>query len=419
MSAASIFYLYLSTLAAYAACEAVLAWLNLRCIARHAAAVPAFLQERLDPETYKRCVAYSAARMRLHLAGHAVQSAFLLGVVLSGFLGVLDAAVTRIVGAGYAGGLLYLLALTLIFDLVALPFELYSTFVIEERFGFNKMTLKLWLSDKVKGLLIGALLLSPLVLAVLWLMRAAGSVWWLYALALIALFQLAVIYIYPAWIAPLFNRFTPLADLQLRERVLALGQRLGFSISEVFVMDGSRRSTHANAYFTGFGRHKRVVLFDTLCTLLDADQLLSVLAHEIGHQQSRHVTKSVLCSLALAACGLWLLSLVLSHGPLYAAFGIAQPSNHAALALMIFAGGPLLYFVTPLFAMLSRRFEYQADRFASAAVGSAVPLEDALVELSKQSLSNYTPHPLYAFVHYSHPPLRERLSALRRQAARP
>ena len=413
MTSLTLLHCYLAIFGVYVFLELLLISLNVRSAARHADAPPEFIKGAIDAETYRRSVAYTRARGRLHAASHLYRSAMLLAFIVLSWFGLLERMLAVVLPGGYVHAAAYVLSVILIFDIAAWPLELVSTFVIEKRFGFNKMTLGLWIADKLKGIALSIVLLTPLLLAVLWLMHRGGGAWWVYAFVVVVLFELLLLYLYPVWIAPRFNAFTPLQDAALRERILQLTQRLGFPAADVFVMDGSKRSAHANAYFTGFGRHRRVVLFDTLCALLAPDELLAVLAHEIGHAKLRHLIKSIVASSVLLGAGLWLVSLLLDYAPLYAAFGFTGPSSHAALTLMLFAGGPLLYFISPLLQIVSRRFEYQADRFAREAMGDPESLAAALVALSRQSLSNFTPHPWYCVFHYSHPPLRDRLRSLR------
>ncbi len=414
MTARQIAYGYLLLLFVYAAAELLLVALNLRWVRRHASQLPRFIQGRVEPETYAKAVSYTLAKGRHQLVNHLFYSAVLLGIVLSGFLGFMERAAGALTTGQNLKGLILILGTGLILDVLFVPFEVWSVFGIEERFGFNKMSFRLWLIDKVKGWLVSLLLLVPLLLVLFHLMDSAGRHWWVYAFIFITAFELLVLYIFPVWIAPLFNKFAPLEDRQLRDDILSLSRRLGFRLADVFVMDASRRSAHANAYFTGFGKHKRVVLFDTLCQILKKEEILAVLAHEIGHQKRRHLQKGLSVSLVLLAAGLWTLSVVLDYPPLYAAFGLSAPGSAAALALVIFLGTPAAYFISAPFTMLSRRFEYEADRFAVDALSSAAELENALIALSKKGLTNYTPHPWYSFFHYSHPVLGERLAAMRR-----
>jgi len=223
-------------------------------------------------------------------------------------------------------------------------------------------------------------------------------------------------YVYPVWIAPLFNKFTPLAEGALRDTIFAVAEKVGFKTSGIFVMDGSKRSSHGNAYFTGFGKNKRIVLFDTLIENLGDAGTVAVLAHEMGHQKKNHIKKLLCLSLLIMLVGFWILSLLINYLPFFEAFGFKQTSYHGALIIFSFAAAPVTYFLSPLISVLSRRFEYQADRFAVAATGNGTDLTEALLALSKKNLSNLTPHPWFSFFHYSHPTLHERLRAIQKQS---
>jgi STE24 endopeptidase len=298
------------------------------------------------------------------------------------------------------------------FSLFSLPFSLYRQFVIEERFGFNRMTWKLLLLDISKGALLSIIIMTPLLYGLFWFMDRAGNFWWIYAFAGFSLFQLVVMILYPTLIAPLFNKFSPLEEGSLKEKILALARKLDFRTSGIFVMDGSKRSSHSNAYFTGIGHAKRIVLFDTLVRQMDEEQLTAVLAHEIGHEKANHVKKRFAVSLLASLAGFYILSLLLDYTPLFQAFGFDNPSYHAAVVILSFCAGPVTFFLQPLLAVLSRRHEYEADRFSVEATSSASGLKGALVRLSQKNLSNLTPHPWYSFYHYSHPTLAERISAM-------
>ncbi|MDQ7053425.1 MAG: M48 family metallopeptidase [candidate division KSB1 bacterium] len=274
------------------------------------------------------------------------------------------------------------------------------------------MTWKLFIIDGLKSLVLSLVLLAPLFWGLFWFMDKTGNYWWLYAFGFLAGFQLLMVYLYPTVVAPWFNKFTPLPDGSLKEKILHLVQKVHFHTSGIFVMDGSKRSKHSNAYFTGLGRVKRIVLFDTLVDNLEEDQVVSVLAHEIGHEKKHHIKKGLALSLASMLAGLWILSLLLHYPSFFQAFGFSGPSYHAAIILFGFCSGPFTFFLTPLGSILSRKYEYEADRFAVEAMGTARGLIGALLKLSKDNLSNLTPHPLYSFYYYSHPTLAERIAAM-------
>jgi STE24 endopeptidase len=388
--------------------------LNIGHVRKNGGAVPAPFVGTVDDATYARSVDYTLVRERFGLLAGIVSAAALLAIVLTGFLGVIDDAARRLPIHPYLQGIVFIAAVSLLFWLISLPFSLYSTFSIESRFGFNRMTPKLYIIDTLKSLGISAVIGTAVLLGLFWFMDKTGAYWWIWAFGALTVFQLVMTMLAPLVIAPLFNKFTPLPDGALKERITALAHKLRFRTKGIFVVDSSKRSRHSNAYFTGLGAAKRIVLFDTLVATSSEEEIVSVLAHEIGHEKRNHVKKGLAVSLALSLVGFWLLSLLLHWLPLYQAFGFHQPGSHALLVLLAFCSGPFTFFLQPLFSMSSRRHEYQADRFAVEGVGSAAGMRSALLRLSRENLSNLTPHPLYSFFHYSHPTLSERLAALDR-----
>jgi STE24 endopeptidase len=416
MTAQQVLHLYVVFFVLELAFEQLLSVLNLHNVQRHRHELPPTFRGMVDPEQHRRAAGYTLDRGRFAIVSSVLSSAVVLTVVVTGFLGTVD----RWVGALGAGpvvhGLVYLLLLTAAFRLVSIPLSLYRQFVIEERWGFNRMTPGLFFADLAKGLAVSAVIGAPLLSGLLWLIRSAGTWWWVYAFAATALVQLGMTVLYPLLIAPLFNRFTPLTDEALAERLSRRADSLGFATSGIFVMDGSRRSTHSNAYFTGIGRSKRVVLFDTLVQRLTPEQLEAVLAHEIGHYKKRHVIRRVVLSMTLLLAVFFVINLLAGFGPLYRAFGFHAASAHGIFVILGIAAGPFTFFLTPLFTSWSRRHEYAADRFAVRAMGSPDPLIGALLALSTENLTNLVPHPWYSFYHYSHPTLGERIRGMKEAA---
>ena len=308
-----------------------------------------------------------------------------------------------------------LAAFVVIGGLITLPLGWYASFRIEERFGFNKMTLSLWLADLFKGALVGALIGLPIAALVLWLMGAAGPAWWLWAWGVWMVFNLLALVLYPTVIAPLFNKFEPLSDEALKARVNALMQRCGFAAKGLFVMDGSKRSAHANAYFTGFGAAKRVVFFDTLLKQLSPEEIDAVLAHELGHYKRRHILKRIVLMFALSLAGFALLGWVSSQAWFYSGLGVTPsmdtPNDALALLLFMMVVPLFTFFLSPLMAQLSRKHEFEADAYAVEHT-SGPDLASALLKLYKDNASTLTPDPVYARFYYSHPPASERLSRL-------
>lgn len=377
---------------------------------------PEGFEEWLKSEDYQRSIEYTLAKGRFRRWESIYDAMLVLWVLFGGVLPYLARLAQEVGGlfspSTHAVGIIFCLAVALIFALLGLPAEIYSTFVIEERFGFNQTTLRLFFTDKLKGLLLGFLIGIPFILGVLWLMDRTGAYWWLWAFLFIFVFQFVMIVLYPTLIAPLFNKFEPLAQGEMRQRILALAEQVGFQAGGIYTMDGSRRSSHSNAYFTGLGKSKRIVLFDMLIKQLTVDQGLAVLAHEMGHYKMKHIRRMLVIRGFYLLAGLYILSLLLDYAPMFRAFGMA-PSHHGALILFSFFSGPATFYLQPLMNYLSRRHEYEADLFAARTLKDAKPMEEALVQLTVKNLSNLTPHPCYSAYHYSHPTPAERIQAIR------
>ncbi len=393
----------------------VLASRQIRHVARHRGAVPAAFSNTISVAAHQKAADYTITKSRFGLLEMAIDAALLLGWTLLGGLDWLNQTLLTALGPGLWQQLALMAAFVLIGGLITLPMGWYSTFRIEERFGFNKMTLALWLADLVKGTLVGALIGLPIAALMLWLMGAAGSTWWLWAWGVWMAFNLLALVLYPTVIAPLFNKFEPLSDETLKARVNALMQRCGFAAKGLFVMDGSKRSAHANAYFTGFGAAKRVVFFDTLLQQLSPGEIDAVLAHELGHYKRRHILKRIGLMFALSLVGFALLGWVASQAWFYSGLGVTPsmeaPNDALALLLFLMVVPLFTFFLSPLMAQLSRRHEFEADAYAKAQTSGA-DLASALLKLYKDNASTLTPDPIYARFYYSHPPASERLSRL-------
>lgn len=395
--------------------------LNLRHVRvrRASAQVPATFRTTLPPQEYERSVDYTLAKGRFQRWTELYGRGVVLFLLFSGLLGFFDRVAAAWAAAfslgTYGQEILFCLAVASYFLVTGLPTSLYSTFALEARFGFNKITVGLYFTDKLKGLILSLLLGAPFLLVILWLMDATGELWWLWAFAFTLLFQLLMIVIFPTFIAPWFNTFEPLPEGELRRRILALAEKVGFQTSGIYSMDGSKRSAHSNAYFTGIGRSKRIVLFDTLLEQMTVEQGLAVLAHEMGHYRLKHIQRMLIVQSVLILIGLYALSWLLDFAPLYGAFGL-EPSHHAALVLFSLLSGSFTFFLGPLMNGLSRRHEYEADRFAAKTLGDGKPMEEALLNLTVKNLANLTPHPWYSAYHYSHPSPTERINAIRRLA---
>ncbi len=404
---------------------AVKFWLasrQIRAVARHRAAVPAEFVGTIALDAHQRAADYTVAKLRFGLLELALASAVLRGWTLLGGRDWLNNALMDAVGPRpLLQPLALLVAFAVINALIDLPFSLYQTFVIEERFGFNKMTLRLWLGDLLKSTLVGTAIGVPLAALVLWLMQATGAWWWLWTWGAWAAFSLLMLVIYPTVIAPLFNKFQPLQDELLKARVSDLMARCGFAAKGLFVMDGSRRRAHANAYFTGFGAAKRVVFFDTLLEQLTPPEVEAVLAHELGHFKHKHIVKRIAGLFAASLAGLALLGWLAQQPWFYAGLGVAPnlppamggavPNHALALLLFMLAVPRFTFFLSPLMAQLSRTHEFEADAYA-AAQANAQDLSNALVKLYKDNASTLTPDPLYVRFYYSHPPASERIARM-------
>ncbi|NIC43484.1 M48 family metallopeptidase [Aquabacterium sp. A08] len=388
---------------------------QMRHVARHRDAVPPAFAGTVDPAAHRKAADYTVAKSRLGLLDMALGAAVLVGWTLLGGLNLLNESLQALLGTGLWQQLALLGAFFLVGGLLELPLAWVKTFRVEERFGFNKMTLGLWLSDGVKGALVGGAIGLPIAALVLWLMQAAGGLWWLWAWGVWMGFNLLLLVLYPTVIAPLFNRFEPLNDDALRQRIDALMARCGFSAKGLFVMDGSKRSAHANAYFTGFGPAKRVVFFDTLLQRLNPGEIDAVLAHELGHFKHRHVVKRIGLMFAVSLLGFALLGWLSGQTWFYTGLGVSLNlgSPNSALALLLFTSVvPLAtFFITPLTSHLSRQQEFEADAYAMQHADGR-DLAQALLKLYKDNASTLTPDPLFVKFYYSHPPAGERLARM-------
>ena len=391
---------------------------QIRHVARHRDAVPSAFAETISLAAHQKAADYTITKARFGLLELAFGTAVLLGWTLLGGLGALNQILASTRLAEWSP-LVQQLALVAGFGVISgaldLPFTLYSTFKIEERFGFNKMTFKLWLADLLKSSVVGIVVGLPILALILWLMGSAGSLWWLWAWAVWMGFNLLILVLYPTVIAPLFNKFKPLEDESLKARVTALMQRCGFAAKGLFVMDGSKRSAHANAYFTGFGAAKRVVFYDTLLKQLSPSEVDAVLAHELGHFKHKHIIKRIVMLFALSLAGFALLGWLSTQIWFYTALGvlpnISGPNDALALLLFMLVVPLFSFFISPLFAQLSRQHEFEADAYAARQTDGR-DLSSALLKLYQDNASTLTPDPVFVKFYYSHPPASERLARM-------
>ena len=394
--------------------------LRLWLIRRQAAAVsghrdhvpPAFAAQISLPD-HQKAADYTLATLSLGRKSLLFDAMVTLALTIGGLLGIIDALWRHLGWSAPWGGAMVVLSVAVLTGVLDLPFSIWRTFKIEARFGFNRTTPGLFAADLAKSCLLALLIGGPVVIAAMTLMERAGPLWWLWAWGGWLGLTLLMTWAWPAFIAPLFNKFSPLEDAQLKDRIESLLQRCGFEARGVFVVDGSRRSSHGNAYFTGLGRHKRIVFFDTLLSHLTHDEVEAVLAHELGHFKLKHVRKRLLASVATSLGALALLGWLAAQPAFYSAFGVQLPSSHAALLLFMFVTPAFAFFATPLGSLWSRRHEFEADAFAAQHASSA-DLANALVKLYRDNATTLTPDPWYSKFYYSHPPATERIARLRR-----
>ncbi len=401
-------YVILGALLANYAVELVAELLNIRALRPE---LPAEMEGTYDAGAYRNSQEYTLVKTKFSLVREGVDLALLLAFWFLGGFDKLDTILRGWEIGVIWRGLLFTGALLLLRTLLALPFSLYATFVVEEKFGFNKTTPATFALDLLKGVLLALLLGGPLLAVVLAIFQYAGPGAWIYGWLAVAAFMLALQFVAPAWIMPLFNTFTPLEEGELKQRILAYAKSVDFSLENVFTIDGSRRSSKSNAFFTGFGRHKRIALFDTLIAQQTTPELVAVLAHEIGHYQKRHILQGTAISIAHMGAVLYLLSLFLTHRGLFEAFYMEHVSVYGGLVFFSLLLTPVEMVLSVALNILSRRNEYEADRFAAETTKEPEHLIGALKKLSVKNLANLTPHPFLVFLHYSHPPLLERMRA--------
>ena len=394
---------------------------QVRHVAQHRPAVPAAFAHRISLAAHHKAADYTLAKAKVSLIDITLSAAVLLCWTLLGGLDWLNRGLLAFINPGLWQQLALLACFALISAVIELPLSIYQTFKLEQRFGFNQMTPGLWLCDLLKSTLVGAIIGLPLAALILWLMGSTGSLWWLWAWAVWTAFNLLLMWIFPSFIAPLFNKFESLADENLKARVTHLMERCGFAAKGLFVMDGSRRSAHANAYFTGFGNSKRVVFFDTLLKQLSPGEVEAVLAHELGHFRHKHITKRMVMMFGVSLMGFALLGWISQQPWFYSGLGVSLleskhlgvPAENNAIALLLFmlAVPVFSFFITPLMSAMSRRDEFEADAYAMQQTDGA-QLASALLKLYEDNASTLTPDPWYVSFYYSHPPAVDRLARM-------
>ena len=388
--------------------------LNAAHVRNHADKVPEAFREIMDQETYKKSVQYTLSKARFGTVSDTYSTALLCILLFSGWLAELFALIVEISGHTHWGLALALWIIILMMSLLSLPFSWHSQFRLEERFDFNNSTQRTWWTDQAKAIVLSLAIGVPLLALILWLVEKSGEHWWLWAWGVVVVFQLLMSVLAPVFILPLFNKFTSLPDGSLKDRLNELAKRTGFINAGIQVMDGSKRSKHSNAFFTGLGKGRKIALFDTLLEQLSEEELEAVLAHEIGHFKLRHVPKMIAWSFIITLAGFWVLSFLAQQPWFAGSFGFAAQASHApAFLLFGLLAGTVTFWLSPLSNSWSRKFEYEADAFAADATGNSVPMVTALRKLNRENLANLTPHPWYSGFHYDHPALLEREAALK------
>jgi STE24 endopeptidase len=402
-------FLFIAALAGSVVLRLWLAQRHLSHVRAHRETVPSSFAGRIAPDDHQKAADYTMTNTRVGMLMLVWDTLLLLGWTLGGGLEWLD-QIWRTAGYGpVITGTAMILSAMVIMTLLDLPFSLYHTFVVEERYGFNRSTPAVFVTDLLKNGLLLALIGGPMIALALWIMDASGGNWWLYVWAVWITFTLIMFWAYPAIIAPLFNKFSPLDDDSLKQRIQSLMDKCGFRSKGIFVMDGSKRSGHGNAYFTGFGSNKRIVFFDTLLETLEPDEIEAVLAHELGHFRLKHIQKRLLSTAALSFCALALLGWLAQQAWFYHGLGISQPSSWMALLLFLMVMPVFTFFLQPLLARLSRKHEFEADAYA-VKQSSGEDLVHALVKMYRENASTLTPDPLYSAWHDSHPPAPVRIA---------
>ncbi len=412
MTASSILWLFAAFFTFHQVWEVSLTLLNDREMEKNRPTIPPYFKDKIEPERYEKSIDYNLEKARFGLAVRAYDIAIVWAIILSGSLGCLDVWIATFGLGALLHSVVYCGCVALAVMLLRVPVSLYSHFVLEEKYGFNKMTAKTFVADLLKGILIAAVLGGPLLFVVFWLYQKAGVWWWLWAFAAVYGFEFLMAAVYPTFLAPIFNKFTPLPESSLKKSITDLAEKIRFKMSGIYTIDGSRRSSHSNAYFAGMGRLRRIVLFDTLQKQLTEREIVAVLGHEMGHNKRRHIQKMMALSFVLSFTGFWILSKVIAWEPLYGAFRAGAPAPHKALVIFALFGAHVTFVLKILENYLSRKYEYEADLFSVEVVGDREAMASSLVALSRENLSNLTPHPLYSAYHYTHPTTLERVKAI-------
>jgi STE24 endopeptidase len=394
-----------------ASMKMVIGRINATYLARHGKEVPADFQGVIDEAKLKEIVGYTSDNIRFSLVQKSFSKSFFLFIIISGILPWLASRLTHM--NFIQAGLIFFAVIGLTEVLTGLPFDYYHTFVIEERHGFNTKTVKIWILDLIKSLLVMVVLGGLLLCALLLMLKYTGKDWWIWAWLVFLCFQLLMTVLYPTVIEPIFNKFTPLEERDLKTDIEQLVKKEGFKIEGVYEMDASRRTRHTNAYFSGIGKAKRIVLFDSLVESHSREEILSILAHEIGHMKKNHIKKQLIIAGLVSLLLFYAASKLITSRVMYASFGFSHTPYYVGLFLAGILWDPVSFFISPIGMAISRKFEREADLYSIMVLKRAKPLAEALKKMAKENLSNLTPHPLYVFFNYSHPPLLERIKFIK------
>jgi STE24 endopeptidase len=406
------FWLFLLFYLAYLVVEIGLDFLNLSYIDHHRNRIPPLFDGVYSKDDYKKSMEYTKAKTNFKIATLILKSAFLFVLIGTSFFGAVDVWLSAYIDDVFVRGIVYPFVILGMFYIFNLPQSYYFQFVIEENFGFNRMTSRTFFLDQLKAIALGLIFGLPLMAALLWIIDKTGENWWILGFLLIMGFQLFTAAIYPVLLAPIFNKFTPLKDGSLKERIESLARRVKFKMAGIFTIDGSKRSSHSNAFFAGLGSMRRIVLFDTLVEKHSEDEIVSVIAHEMGHNVKKHIQKGLILSALMTFVSFYLLSLAIKWPLFFKALGAYEPSVHVGIVLFFLFSSVFLFPITPLFTKISRNNEFEADEFAVHTTKEKEHLKSSLVKLTKENLGNLTPHPWYSAYHYSHPTTLERVFAI-------
>jgi len=381
---------------------------------KHSLTVPNDFKKIIKIKDHTKAAAYTSAKTKINIAGLIVQALFLYVITLGGWINELNAILSAYLSNEIIQGVALILIIMILSSLIELPLGLYKTFVVDEKFGFNKMTISLFISDLFKQSIVSLIIVIPVIYIALWIFGNLGESWWIWLWVFFSIFNVVMLAVYPLYIAPLFNKFNPMVDKELKSKIEILLKKCGFESDGLFVMNGSLRSTHGNAYFTGFGKAKRIVFFDTLLERLTHNEILAVLAHELGHFAHNHVKKRIFALFLISFVGLYLLDFLKTNEWFYFGLGVTEQSNATALLLFVLISPLVLFFIRPIMAFYSRKNEYEADAYACKYT-PASDLKNSLIKLYRDNASTLTPDNLYSAFYDSHPPAIARIGAIERQ----